>query len=273
MKDKFRIDLAGVGHYHDVDFVIDRPNGAEYYVFVHFLVPVEMRLGGITRIVPPGSCVLFEPLFAHWYRGHNIGLADDWLHISGSDTAIIYTSCGLPLNAVIETSDTEFVHDYIAMLKRETEISDDRSDRSSAIIFEKMCIDICRHIKHREQMNANKNKARHLKTFDDIRSRLRDEFRHNWTIEQMAAYAGISQSRFAILYKSFYGISPINDLIEIRLKYARYLLSNTTLSVKQVAGQCGFDNVYYFSRLFKTRTGCPPGRYYLSLAKHSGSAK
>jgi len=44
------------------------------------------------------------------------------------------------------------------------------------------------------------------------------------------------------------------------LTYACELLTNGHVSVTQTAAECGFDNVNYFSRLFKKRYNVPPSR-------------
>ena len=71
-----------------------------------------------------------------------------------------------------------------------------------------------------------------------------------------------SESRFSVLYQIFFGISPVKDLINMRLKKACWLLTNKYLSIAEIAYQSGFENIYYFSRLFKQKIGCTPSQYY-----------
>ncbi|MFI4910682.1 MAG: helix-turn-helix transcriptional regulator [Sedimentisphaeraceae bacterium JB056] len=273
MNNNFKIDLAGVNEKHAKDFTIDRPKGAEFYIFVHFEVAVKTRINNKEDIFPQGSFLLFQPGFPHWYKGYNEALCDNWLHIYGKNTEAIYKNCGLPVNQVVRAEQTGFIREYIKKLKNELSILDNFTQRSNQIIFEKMCIDASRHIKHRKLMKADKSKARHLEVFDNIRHQIRDDFANKWTIEKMSEMANMSESRFAVLYKEFYNISPLNDLIDTRLRYAKYLLSNTALSVKQIASECGFENVYYFGRLFKKRIGTTPGKYYLSIGDTENACK
>ncbi|MCF0127503.1 MAG: helix-turn-helix transcriptional regulator [Pseudobutyrivibrio sp.] len=52
------------------------------------------------------------------------------------------------------------------------------------------------------------------------------------------------------------------DLIQAkRLTQAAYLLSNTKLSVLEVAAAVGYENASYFHRIFKNKYGCSPKKY------------
>ena len=54
----------------------------------------------------------------------------------------------------------------------------------------------------------------------------------------------------------------LTDLIRERiLKHAKWQLLHTLRPVKEVAYEVGFDDEFYFSRLFKCATGCSPQFY------------
>jgi AraC-like DNA-binding protein len=65
-------------------------------------------------------------------------------------------------------------------------------------------------------------------------------------------------------FKKHYGLSPIQYLINKRVDYAKHLLITSSMSIKQIAYQCGFENEYYFSRLFKKITNISPREYRLA---------
>jgi transcriptional regulator GlxA family with amidase domain len=47
----------------------------------------------------------------------------------------------------------------------------------------------------------------------------------------------------------------------LKIEKATKLLSRTDLPTKKIAELCGFENIYHFSRRFKTMTGIPPARF------------
>lgn len=63
------------------------------------------------------------------------------------------------------------------------------------------------------------------------------------------------------IFKEETGESPINYLIKIRIDKAKELLDKGELSVKVVARMVGYDDPYYFSKLFKKYYGCAPSKY------------
>lgn len=57
------------------------------------------------------------------------------------------------------------------------------------------------------------------------------------------------------------GMSISDKLTEIRLDHATQLLISTKLPIYEIAAQCGYENEYYFSGIFKKKLHCPPGVY------------
>lgn len=66
---------------------------------------------------------------------------------------------------------------------------------------------------------------------------------------------------FRRLFKNEIGKTPQDYLMEIRLNYSIQLLKNSTLSIKNITQMCGFDDPYYFSRLFKKYFGQSPEKW------------
>lgn len=60
------------------------------------------------------------------------------------------------------------------------------------------------------------------------------------------------------IFKEETGESPINHLIRIRLTKANELLSTGNIPIKTVARSVGYEDAYYFSKLYKKYYGIPP---------------
>lgn len=83
-----------------------------------------------------------------------------------------------------------------------------------------------------------------------------------WTVAEMAAMASLSPSRFHDVYRSVFGTSPLRDVIEAKVEYAKsLLLTQRDLPLPQVAELLGYNDQYHFIRQFRTQTGITPGAY------------
>lgn len=80
-------------------------------------------------------------------------------------------------------------------------------------------------------------------------------------LQGIAAAVGMSPKYFCTYFKKQSGSTPITYLTTLRIRRACILLKDPTLSVLQVASDCGFDNVSFFIRRFKEHTGLTPGQY------------
>jgi AraC-like DNA-binding protein len=70
-------------------------------------------------------------------------------------------------------------------------------------------------------------------------------------VPKLAAMVNVSPSHFFALFKRHTGFSPIDFFIRLRMSRARELLDHTAASVKEVAAALGYDDPFYFSRVFK----------------------
>ncbi|RGH37913.1 AraC family transcriptional regulator [Firmicutes bacterium AM41-5BH] len=63
---------------------------------------------------------------------------------------------------------------------------------------------------------------------------------------------------YSLILKKYRGKSFQQYLIEVRMNYAKQLLEQTTLPVKQIAQQVGYENVSHFYHLFEKYYGKTP---------------
>jgi AraC-like DNA-binding protein len=78
------------------------------------------------------------------------------------------------------------------------------------------------------------------------------------TVSDMAAQTGYSPDHFTRIFESVAGASPKEFIIRARLERATQLLTESTLSIDQIARTLGYPDIFTFSRQFKKRMGRPP---------------
>jgi AraC-like DNA-binding protein len=84
-------------------------------------------------------------------------------------------------------------------------------------------------------------------------------------VANLAQSAHFSSSHFFALFKRWAGFSPIDYFIHLRMQRAGRLLAATTMSVKEIAAALGYDDPFYFSRVFKSVHGIAPSDYRLMM--------
>ena len=84
---------------------------------------------------------------------------------------------------------------------------------------------------------------------------------HGWTLQKLAACAGMSRSTFALKFKQTVGASPMEYLMRWRMLLAGDKLTNSGDPVSVIALSLGYESESSFSQAFKRVMGCSPRRY------------
>lgn len=83
-------------------------------------------------------------------------------------------------------------------------------------------------------------------------------YRGKVSVEDAAKCCGMSPFRFSRAFKSAFGKTFLDYLVNYRLKEACRLLANPAVTVTDVAYAVGFNDPSYFARIFKQRFGTSP---------------
>jgi AraC-like DNA-binding protein len=81
------------------------------------------------------------------------------------------------------------------------------------------------------------------------------------SLEEVASQSELSPEYFVSLFKKAYDNTPHQYMLDKRLKKATQLLKSTNLKVKEVALECGYKDVFHFSKTFKKFIGVSPKNF------------
>jgi AraC-like DNA-binding protein len=81
------------------------------------------------------------------------------------------------------------------------------------------------------------------------------------SVAEMARRAGLSPSRFSVVFRERFGLSPHQYFLRLRIEHAQALLTTTDLPLRTIAEYCGFADVHHFAKAFKRIVGVSPGAY------------
>lgn len=123
-------------------------------------------------------------------------------------------------------------------------------------LIDELFIIITRHL------TKQNNRARDFpKVFMQLEQALRQNLSHQWTVEEMAAIAGMGATLFNEKVKNYTGFTPLNYLINIRISEAIKQLKKENVSITDIALDAGFYSSQHFSTTFKKLTGYTPSEF------------
>jgi AraC-like DNA-binding protein len=102
---------------------------------------------------------------------------------------------------------------------------------------------------------------------DAVQAVMRAHLHGSLNLDELAAQFKLSRFHFAKTYRALTGHAPIQAFIQLKMAHACRLLDEGQQSIRQVAEQLGYEDVYYFSRLFRKVVGMAPSHY---RALHQG---
>ncbi|MEF2243439.1 MULTISPECIES: AraC family transcriptional regulator [unclassified Paenibacillus] len=81
------------------------------------------------------------------------------------------------------------------------------------------------------------------------------------SISKLSDLLGISAVQLTRKYKRSFHMTPSDYVTGLRMDRACSLLEETTLTLDRIAQQCGYENGFYLSRVFRSRKGLSPSVY------------
>jgi AraC-like DNA-binding protein len=90
---------------------------------------------------------------------------------------------------------------------------------------------------------------------------MQTHFRDNPSLQKIAGQVGLAPNYFHRRFTKLFGTTPFNYMLAQRMNRARHLLAKTDFTVKEVAGQVGYEDAAYFSRVFTAQMQMSPSDY------------
>lgn len=91
------------------------------------------------------------------------------------------------------------------------------------------------------------------------------------TSAALARVAGLTVAHFAVAFRGWTGLAPMEFVRRRRIEVARGLLGESDAPVERIAERVGFPDPHHFNRVFRALVGMPPGRYRASIAHPFGA--
>lgn len=255
----FHVLSGGCNTSHPTPFMINRPQGLpDVHVLLILKEQTQFIIQGETISVPPYHGILFKKNTPHFYQKKDGAYSNHWIHFDCTKEDEDLLDRLLPNNTIFSIKNPELITTYVQQILWEKfyapeKYSNDHVNTLFHILLEHLHTDF-----YTEETYSY---SPYLSRLQTLRLKILSEPHQRFNIEDICAEIGISVSYFQHTYKHYFGISFQNDLIQIRVEFAKRLLRNTNITIQDVCYRCGYSNETHFYRQFKKHTGITPNEY------------
>lgn len=239
------------------NFSLDRENIGNQYIFLYFQTPNIVLTKNGNAYTRGNSFIIHDKYSHQYFKAVEKDLLHDWMHIEGSLDSIM-KKAQLEYNVLYEIPNGSFITKIMHDLELEFLNPDTYSPALINLNIDRLFMLLGRAVNIPKTLSINSD-AKFILT--DARTQIHMTYYEKWTVESMADLTHYSTSRFCVLYKQLFGVSPKKDLKNTRIERAIHLLTYTTYSLKEIAEMIGYETEYYFIRTFKEITGKTPRGY------------
>ncbi|AKO93023.1 AraC family transcriptional regulator [Priestia filamentosa] len=92
-------------------------------------------------------------------------------------------------------------------------------------------------------------------------SYIENHFTNEINLKELAQYVHLTPFHFSRVFKKYTGFSPYEYIINFRINYAKRLLQNTNISIKEISIEAGFNSDTHFMTTFKKHTSLTPKQF------------
>lgn len=114
---------------------------------------------------------------------------------------------------------------------------------------------------HGVPVDGTDPRSRKARTVERFRGLLDAHFQQRWPVERYASSLGITAGQLGRLCRELMGVSTLDAINARVLQEAQRMLVYSSLSIKQVAAELGFEDEAYFGRFFKKHAGVRPTEF------------
>lgn len=230
------------------------------FTFFHFIDSVEFSVNGISTVTNPNAVIVVDkktgfstaskskhPIRYSWFRF--TCNEDELREKSITLNQFFYPTKHIEIYKLTEKLQNLFFYktsDSVQKIGNRELLSETIQEILSKAFFDGRDISLTEGIKER---------------LSDVRGLVFQNYNERWTIDKMALYAGYSKFHFSRVYKSYFGISPNDELINIRIEKAKEYLSGTEYKASEIAKMLGYTDYTQFSRQFRRKVGVSPAEY------------
>jgi AraC-like DNA-binding protein len=210
-----------------------------------------------THVIVPGTVMMIFPGIRHHYKpDFDVGWTEYWVGFKGPYADTLREQGFLsPRKPLYEVG---LQNTLLAIYERIFELLQSQQPlfqiRASSLVLT-LVAEVLAHERKTVQHSNSEGLVEKAKFF------MEENIYREVNLNGIGGMLGVSTSHLNAVFKSYTAMTPYQYFISIKIRKAKELLEAGSLPIKEVAFRLGFDDQYYFSRLFRKKTGIAPSRW------------
>lgn len=90
---------------------------------------------------------------------------------------------------------------------------------------------------------------------------IQEHYGRKLTLSEIAGSASLSEIECLRCFRAMIGCTPIQYVKQARVQRAAELLASTDRRISDIGAACGFQEMSYFAKAFRSLKGCTPGEF------------
>lgn len=237
---------------HPGNFVYDSPETHDWWLLILTHSPAEFLINDKMMEYPAECMVLYPPNTKICYRSCSDSYKNDWLRFYTTESYILNTD--IPLGIPVHIANSKYCNQLFQMLASENLYNNYYRESSIESLFRLLFYKLSEAYHNNSAQIQNKD-------LTNLRFDIKNNPGFPWTVPFMADRLHLSTGHVQALYRKNFHTTCMEDVIYNRILLAKNHLSQSTYSIADIAGICGYNNIEHFCRQFKQITGQTPNNY------------
>ncbi len=233
-------------------YSLERSRYDSYLIILIESGTMEILLDDKYQLAQKGDVVLLDCYHPHAYRTQT-GCKTTWLHFDGKPAKGYYEHLSKEMGNIMTISNFRDALHILSDLFSSFCNRDLKPEAQMSIMIGNLLLSLFDH--------TSNGAASASDGIRKVTSYLTQNFSKNISLKEMADMAGLSLYHFTRKYKKETGVTPHQFLLSTRMSAAKYYLSNTTMTIKEIALSCGFEDESTFCYSFRKREGKTPKQF------------
>jgi AraC-like DNA-binding protein len=231
--------------------IVHRPRGGPRHLMIVAHSSMTFGAPGQPADYPAQTMIVYTPGAEQFYGRDGGAWNHSWIVFNGDDVQRELQAARVPLNSPFRI-DAAIAEYYLNGLMRE--LSEHAAPDATVLknLFQNWVIEIGRSaagIALRAEIPPRYRQLRHF---------INESYGSKVTLQMLAGRAHVSRWHLCREFQRYFGMGPMKYLQNVRMQQAANLLRGRSLNVSEVARQCGYDDLFQFSKLFKKHYGASP---------------